>query len=57
MRRSAVAATDVGVDDDPRLDWEAQEAIMIALMRMQDKLEEILRILLGEDDGEEGLDA
>jgi hypothetical protein len=33
------------------------EAIMIALMRMEDKLEEILRILLGEDDGEEELDA
>jgi hypothetical protein len=45
------------VDDEPRLDWEAQEAIMIALMRMEDKLEQILRILLGEDDGEEELDS
>jgi hypothetical protein len=45
------------VDDEPLLDWEAQEAIMIALMRMEDKLEEILRILMGEDDGEEELDS
>ena len=30
---------------------------MIALMRMEDKLEEILRVLLGEDDGEEELDS
>jgi hypothetical protein len=45
------------VDDEPLLDWEAQEAIMIALMRMEDKLEEGLRILMGEDDGEEELDS
>jgi hypothetical protein len=45
------------VENGPRLDWEGQEAIMIALMRMEDKLEEILRVLLGEDDGEEELDS
>ena len=48
---------DLHVEDEPRLDWEGQEAIMVALMRMEDKLEEILRILLGEEDGEEELDA
>ena len=30
---------------------------MIALMRMEDKLEQILRILLGEENGEEELDS
>jgi hypothetical protein len=51
------ARDDLGVENGPRLDREGQEAIMIALMRMEDKLEEILRVLLGEDDGEEELDS
>ena len=57
MRRPAAFATISDVEDEPRIDWEGQEAIMIAMMRMEDKLEEILRILLEEDDGEEELDS
>ena len=45
------------VEDEPRVEWEGLEAIMIALMRMEDKLEQILRILLGEENGEEELDS
>ncbi len=45
------------MEDEPRIEWNAQEAIMIALMRMEDKLEEILRLLLEEDDGQEELDS
>jgi hypothetical protein len=45
-----------GVEDEPHIDLGALEAVMVALMRTEDKLEQILRILLEEDDGEEDLE-
>jgi hypothetical protein len=45
------------VEDEPRIDLGRLEAIMITLMRMDDKLEQILRVLLEEDDGEEELES
>ena len=45
------------MEDEPRIEWGAVEAMMLALMRIEAKLEEILRVLLGKDDGEEELDA
>ena len=39
------------------MEWGAVEAMMLSLMRIEAKLEEILRVLLEEDDGEEELDA
>ena len=44
------------IEDEPHIDLGRLEAIMVALMRMEDKLELILRVLLEEDDGEEELD-
>jgi hypothetical protein len=37
------------VEDEPRIDWEAVDLIMMALMRLNAKLD----LLLEEDDGEE----
>jgi hypothetical protein len=36
-------------EDEPRIDWEAVDLIMMALMRLNAKLD----LLLEEDDGEE----
>jgi hypothetical protein len=37
------------VEDEPRIDWEAVDVIIMALMRLNAKLD----LLLEEDDGEE----
>jgi hypothetical protein len=44
------------VEDEPHIYLGRLEAIMVALMRTEDKLEQILRVLLEEDDGEEELE-
>ena len=44
------------MEDEPRIDLGRLEAIMVALMQMEDRLEQILRILFEEDDGEEDLE-
>jgi hypothetical protein len=40
------------VDDEPRIDWDDESAIILALMRIEATLQE-LRRLIAEEDGEQ----
>jgi hypothetical protein len=42
------------MDDDPRIDWDAVDVIILTLMRIDAKLDQLLA---EEDDGEEEDDA
>jgi hypothetical protein len=38
---------------EPPIEWNDESALILALMRIEAKLDELLRLLAEEDDGEE----
>jgi len=51
-----LAGDDPLVEDEPEVDWDFESSIILALMRIEAKLEELLA-RMEDDDGEEGFDA
>jgi hypothetical protein len=42
------------VDDEPQLDWDQESALILAIMRLEAKIDEMIRLLAEDDeDGEE----